>query len=379
VVGGRAPPPPAALAALRIIDEVGMAPPGLLRKDADQLDYIMEESGVDVRVRIVKSTRGKPLPEFTLAMMRDQRIGDAVGGRGMLIVIDDSSKNARIEVGPHLEGIFPDGFVGYLIRDNLSEMFENASPELALRTTVRIIHARIRNARLGGEWDPRILTYIQDVRRLAAGGGATASIPGSARLQGLLARPDDSALAAYFSPQPTVELAYQRQQEFFALGLWPTYVPLFTRSSKEVMERDMHGSRGWDDYILMIEYGYAYEIDQRDNLAMLVFTGTPFASPLFFRRNELGWQEDIPAEMRNTQEVIGTYYTWHMRINNDWFSQRFTDRYQQFDGVWNGEFLRIRGGDNRAMCIYGEPHTRISRRFHKTMCLADSLQKGSAE
>ena len=225
----------AELTARKFVDDIGIIEPALLEKESEFLGAIMLESGVDVRVRLVRSTQGQPLPVFALTMMREQRIGAEVGGRGVLILVDDSTKEARIEIGPHLEGVLPDAFVAYLLRENLSLLFEEGRAEIGVRTTLRMIHDRIRVALLGGEYDPRALDYVRDLKRLASGGGASVSIQASDRLRRLLARPTDTAIASYFSAQPTVELAYQRELEYMGMGLWPKYVLLFTTSTMEAL------------------------------------------------------------------------------------------------------------------------------------------------
>ena len=366
--------------ATKIVDEADVVPANYVDQLNEYLDALMYESGVDVRVRIVRSTRGQPLQAFALRMMREQGIGKDVGGRGLLIVIDDSTKQSRVEVGPHLEGIFPDGFVGYLLREQLGPVFNvegrgrYAGPGHAIYSTLLMLHRRIRDARLGAEWDPRVLNYINDVRALARGGGASAAIPHQAQLHRLLSDSSDSAIAAYFSPQPTVEEAYQRELEFLALGLWPRWVPLFRETSRDFMEETQPNTRADNDYLLMGEYGYSYEIIERGDDAMLYYTGTPFESPLFFRRSAAGWQRDIVADVRNSQEVIATFWTWRMRIGRDRSGAVFQDRYELMEGTPVDQLYRIRGGDNRPLCIFGDPKKPDEQRALEATCRADSVR-----
>jgi hypothetical protein len=355
-------------------------PPDYVNFLTGYLDRLEYESGVDVRVRIVRDTHAQPMPRFALDLMRTQGIGKDVGGRGLLILIDAGSRKSRIEVGPHLEGIFPDGFVGYLLREHLGPVFNGegrgryAGPGHAIFSTLLMIHRRIRDARLGAEWDPRLLNYITDVRSLARGGGASAAIPNQARLRGLLDRASDSAIASYFSPQPSVEEAYQRYQEFLALGLWPKWVPLFAPTSRDFMEETQPNSRATNDYFLMGIYGRSYEVDERGDFAMLVYTGTPFESPYFFRRDGEGWRVDIVAAVRNSQEVVGMFYTWRMRVGRDRAGEIFFDRYEQMEDTALGQFYRIRGGDNRPLCIFGDPKKPAEQRRLAARCLADSVR-----
>jgi hypothetical protein len=193
-----------------------------------------------------------------------------------------------------------------------------------------------------------------------------------------LDQPNDSAIDAYFSPQPTVEEAYQRHLEYLALGLWPHYVPLFLPSARDLLLLQP-SSRGWNDFILMTRYPFTYEIDERGDFAMLTYTSTPFQSPLFFRKGKDGWQMDIVAEFRNSQEVIGTYFSWRILAGRDRSSSIFGDRFEQFDGTGFGEFLRVHGGDNRPLCINGAPKGSAMYKIHPSKCLSDSLRKSDSE
>ena len=366
----------------KVTDDAAVVPAAYVDQLSEYLDALEYESGVDVRVRIVRSTHGQPLRAFALDMMRKQGIGKEVGGRGLLIVIDDSTKESRIEVGPHLEGIFPDGFVGYLLREQLGPVFNSegrgryAGPGHAIYSTLLMIHHRIRLARLGNEWDPRVLQYIEEMRSLARGGGASAAIPHQAQLRRIADSATDSAIAAYFGPQPSVEEAYQRYLEYLALGLSPRWVPLFLPTSRDLLRETEPDTRADNDYLLMAYYGFRHEIDERGAYAMMYYTDTPFESPHFFRRGADGWQMDLVAEIRNSQEIIGTWYTWRMRVGRDRSAAVFEDRFEKIEGTNVPDLLRIRGGDNRPLCIYGDPKKPAEQRTLAASCLADSLKYG---
>ena len=86
-------------------------------------------------------------------------------------------------------------------------------------------------------------------------------------------------------------------------------------------------SRAYNDYILLGEYGQAYAVTERGDLALLAFTTTPLVSPHFFRRTPAGWQMDIDAEIRNTREYVGGPYSWGIRPSGDDFARTFADRF----------------------------------------------------
>jgi hypothetical protein len=337
----------------RLTDRAGLIPRSEVRNYNQYLDWLRRESGVDLRTLIVRETGDRSLEEFSVGAMRDLGVGRETGGRGMLIVYDAGKQAMRVEVGPKLEGILPDAFVGYLMREHVKAFFGAGRPELGLRTTLFMIHWRIRMARLGEEYDPSFEEFVRDVRRLASGGGASGRIPLDTKLAGFINTSGDSAARAYFRPQPTVEEAYRRDLEWLALGGGQTDVPLFTPASQAFLRDRLPLSPAFNEYLLATEYGRAYEVDERGDLALLYYTDDPFLSPKFFRRTADGWQLDIRAEVANSQEAVGGWYTWKLRISGDDFSRVFADRYLLMD-VNLDDFYRVAGGDNRWLTIRGD-------------------------
>lgn len=337
----------------RLTDRVGLIPAAEARQYNRYLDWMQHESGVDIRILLVPGTGDTPLESYALEAMRERGIGRETGTRGLLIVYDTSRRAMRVEVGPRLQGVIPDAFAGYLMREHVDAFFGEGQPEIGLRTTLFMVHWRIRMARLGREYDPSFEEFVRDVRRLASGGGASSRIGGAVSSAGFINRAGDSAAHAYFGPQPTAEQAIRRYQEWLALGSGQIDVPLFTPASRDYLRR-LPLSRAFNEYLLANEYGRAYEIDERGNVAMLVYTDDPFLSPKFLRRETGGWQVDIAAEVANSQEAVGIGWTWRLRDSGDEFSRVFADRYTPMEVSGTDDFYRVAGGDNRPLVIRGD-------------------------
>src|SRR4051794_38802615 len=84
------------------------------------LGWLYEENGVDARVELVPDLAGEPIERYTVRRMRELNAGGESDRRGLLVVYDRSSGRVRIEVGPTLEGVLTDAFVGHINRENLS-------------------------------------------------------------------------------------------------------------------------------------------------------------------------------------------------------------------------------------------------------------------
>ncbi|MGH7519096.1 MAG: TPM domain-containing protein [Gemmatimonadales bacterium] len=338
------------LIAPRVLDEVG-----LLDKEARvwherQLELSSHESGVDVRYLLVATTAPEAIEAFSVRRARELGMGRESDRAGVLIVYDTLARRMRIEVGPMLQGSLPDGFVGYIVREHNRSFFGHRQPELGLRLTLFMLDWRLREARLGEEYDPAFERYIEDVRRLANGGGASGSFEAASRDSAFINRPADSVARRRFAPQPTVEGTYRRYLEWMALGGGETDVPLFTAASQRHLAA-LPLTRAFNSAMLALEYGKAYAIDVRGDLAMLYYTGTPFRSPLFLRRTSAGWEMDLIAEIANTQEIVGNWYSWTLVDSGDEYSRTFADRYFPIHGTGFEEFYRVAGGDNRWMMV----------------------------
>jgi len=306
------------------------------------LRQVYRESGVDIRIVFVDTVPGgDALEAFAVREARAVGIGRDLDSRGVLLVYDVTRQRLRIEVGPALQNILTDRFVGSLARDQVRNVFAAANPTAGLRLTLLLLHARLRRAALGEEYDPRVADYIEDGRWLANGGGASASM---SETEGQTEFPSQGASAdarKRFRAQPTVEEAYRRYLEWLRGGEVEVNVDLFTQPSQSYLAA-VPGRQAYTDYVLFLEYGRQHRILVRGNLALMYFTDDPLVCPHFFRHTDLGWQLDLVAEARDSRNFIGGPWTWSLVDRNDEFSRAFFDRYTAI-----GPILRLAGGDNR--------------------------------
>lgn len=308
---------------------------------------ILDESGADIRLEFVDDVPEGQLHRYSLERMRSLGVGRMVDRRGMLLVYDVRGKHLRIEVGPQLEGLFPDGFVGYLMREHAASFFESKDPVLGLRLTLVMIHNRLRVAALGMDYDPAVVSFITDSVRLAAGGGATAAAGDGVASRGFLRRRSTAGERARFGPQPTVMLAYQRYLEWLREAGNQVDIELFTPDTRTYL-RQQAMTRAYNDGILLDESGQSFRIEERGPRALLYFTSTPLVSPHYFRQTPAGWQMDIQAEVYNTVNYGGLEWTYFLTHSEDDFSYAFAD---MMDDYGRG-MLRIRDGDNRPLPMH---------------------------
>lgn len=334
----------------RVYDEANFLTPQTRWRYEEVLGGILDESGADVRFVFVRNVPAGDLQSYALNRMRVMGVGKDVDRRGLLFVYDVGSKRLRIEVGPRLEDVFPDGFVGYLMREHTASFFATADPELGLRTTLRMIMMRMRVAALGMKYDPTAISFITDSVRLAAGGGATANAGSGVASPGFIGRQSTRDERAHFSAQPTVEQTHQRYLEWLRDGHKQVDVELFTPETRTYL-RTLAMTRAYVDFILLGEYGQQYKIEIRGPRAMLYYTSTPFVSPHYYRRTEAGWQMDVVADAMNSQEYHGGRWTYGVIKSDDDFSYAFADMMDDY----TGGMFRVRDGDNRPLPVHTKP------------------------
>lgn len=331
---------------VRFIDETGTMPPDYVYNMNGLLRGIFMETGVDMRFLIVNSLHGQSLEDYAVAQARSRGIGAATDRRGLLCIYDTEAHRMRIEVGPKLEDIFTDAFISYLERENVRAYANANDLGLGLRFTARIILWRIRSAELGMNYDPRPAKMILDHQLLAEGAGATASLGAASPGDGAINRMAPPDMLEKYVPQPTVEDAWEKYQEWLLEPYEYTNVPLFTEDTQKVLA-NLTMSRAYLDSIFLGEHGQAHKVIVIGDLAMLYFTSTPLVSPYYFRRTENGWEMDIEGAIRNSQEIIGASYTWRWRKGEDAYGNTFWLYTVKIDGV-----DRIDGGDNRRLPVH---------------------------
>jgi TLP18.3/Psb32/MOLO-1 phosphatase superfamily protein len=335
----------------RVHDKLGALTTDDRRKFNATLGWLYGENGVDAHVELLPTIGEEPLEHYTVRRMRRLGIGRESGRRGLLLVYDKSAGRLRMEVGPALEGLLTDAFVGHINRGVLQHYVSANEIRDGLYATLFMILDRLRQAALGNDFDPRVLALVEDTRRLALGAGQTTRIGFNREFEGLATRAATPAERAYFAPQATVAATFQRFHRWLAYGGEPHDVPLFTATSVEWFDESPN-TRAFSEMWLMQEYGRAYRIEERGKLAMLFFTDSPFAQPHFFRKGKNGWQLDLIGELLNTRNTIGGRYSWVLWEGGDDFFRTFRERFVRYNSM-----LRLAGGDNRELPMSGDDST----------------------
>ncbi len=328
-----------------IIDEAGMPPLDRDGRTQQYLHLIRRESGVDLRVLFVPGVPGGDLEGYSLRRAREMKLGTETGRRGLLFVYEMTDKRLRIEVTPGLEGMLPDAFVGYLMRENTQYFFNEGNPGLGLRTTLRILQLRLRRAALGEGYDPAVFPYAGDPATLAAGAGATSQIAHEDPRRAFIRAPATHDDSLRLAPSASVEGSFTSWLLWLGSDRFITGLPLFTYESQRYLET-FPITRGYFDFWKMGEFGRRHAVVERGDLAVVYYTNDPIINPHFFRRVNGHWCFDMMVELAQTAEYAGGAWVWSYRRGDDRWTRTFADIWVDIDGV-----TRVKGGDNRRMPV----------------------------
>ena len=331
-----------------VYDMAGALPPADLPRFEQYMGYILRESDVDVRFAFVRDTGDRSTEQLAVDLVDEMRIGGKTREeRGVLLLYDMRDHRLKVEVGYGLEAYFPDAFVSYLVHDHARMFFESGNITVGLRLLLRLLQHRIREAVMGADFDPRVLQAVRAGGYLSGGAGVTAAVP-SAGAAGApaAARMSDEQRSLYRAQKSPAD-THGAYLAWLSHPVFDPDVDLFTEESRKYLAR-LPISSAYQHFILFGEYVKRYSVVERDGLALLYFTSTPFTSPHFFVKEGDVWRMDMIAEVGNTRERVGGIYTWDYRGQSDRYTQAFSDLLADIQG-----YRRFKDGDNRALVIRG--------------------------
>ena len=326
-------------------DKAGIISASDLTRYEQHLDLIEKESDLNIKLLFLETIGSATIEDVAVEKMSDYGIGrDGRDERGVLFLYVMDEKQLRIEVGYGLEAYFPDSFVGYLIRNQADAFFNASNPSMGLRLLIRILQHRIREAALDRDYDPTILDGGREFSYLSGGAGAADKVgmqhSGRAFKRDQLGEEDRNR----FKATNTVYGTFNNYIAWLYGRKFDPNVDLFTKDSLPILNRFPMTS-AYFDYILILYAGKQYKVVERGDIAVLFFTDDPIVSPLFYKRIDGMWRQDVAAEVRNSRNYVGGVYSWGFNPDStDEFAKAFRDILVNIRG-----YLRFKDGDNRQL------------------------------
>ncbi|OPL11717.1 MAG: hypothetical protein AVO39_05220 [delta proteobacterium MLS_D] len=155
-------------------------------------------------------------------------LGKKTGGsRGALFLIDSSGRRVRLEIGYDLEGVSPDGFVGYIERRQMVPFFASGKVGNGIEAAYELLVEKAYGA-TDVEHEEPCNGKKTDTVHYSGGAGAetTIEIGGGALEKGR------SALAAEFHAQPSPLATLEKYGEVLRLRIKDPDLELYTPESR---------------------------------------------------------------------------------------------------------------------------------------------------
>ncbi len=304
-----------------IDDRAGLMTLAERQRVADFQHSLLQDYDIELKVVVLEGTAAD-LDQKALQLFEEYGVGRQTrGARGLLLVIDPSGQQLRLEVGYDLEGLYPDGFVGYVERQQMAPFFQVGRVGAGIEATVELLIGRasgVDMADVVDGWTP--------LAHLSGGGGARIKVEVGSGASAKEQLADSESFAAADTPEKTL----RRYLKVLQGHIKDPDLGLFTPSTREFFHNWLVTDAQQDNELRELQG----VIDQgktvvADGLAVLSFPiDKRHNSPYLLRRGENGWMLDFAAMSR----LIGFNHRnqWFFRSTGHEFMFAFND--VQFDG-----------------------------------------------
>jgi uncharacterized membrane protein YgcG len=272
----------------------------LTEQDVDFLLVILDQAAVD-------------LDQQALDLFELNRLGEqTAGARGLLLLVDPLTEQARIEVGYDLEGIFPDGFIAGLEYDQMLPFFQQQRVGHGVEAITELLVARLFEQDEKGV-DPGIETA-----HLSGGAGARISTTGS--VKSVVAAP-----AGTYLPQPTPLATLDVYRQVLRDRSKDPDLDIYTPESRSFFRNWLVTDAQQQNSLKSLDNDFALAAELvQGELAVIRFpVGNRHAAPYYLKNSAHGWQLDF-VEMSRT---IGFNHRnqWHFRDRSHAYMFAFDD------------------------------------------------------
>lgn len=295
---------------------------------------LLKDHDIDYRV-VTENITGVDINDRAEELFTAQKVGsESRGGRGLLLVLNTTNNQVRLEVSRSLEAVYPDAFVGYLEKQQMTPFFAAGRVADGILATTELIVTRAQHATKNRGWDDEVWAQAS-----TAGAGATADArlnqqsigPSAAQVQGDVAIVGDSpqaTLTAYMhamaSHNANSDLsAYSAATRTMLKGWVMTTAQMNNLVNLYRNCLPTTQSINVDNTLAVIRY----PIEQRQ------------CSPWFFVREQSAWRLDLFTQQRHVR--FGRDNSWHFTSTSaasNPFHFAFED--WEFDGA--GYPMRVR-------------------------------------
>lgn len=312
-----------------------MVVPGCHRDDADH-SYVQDPAGVlsalqrqrlqrfqqllneeqDIHfLLLILDRKAADLDSLALELFEQNALGaDTVGARGLLLVVDPFSQQARIEVGYDLEGVFPDGFIAGLEYDQMLPFFQQDRIGHGVEALTELLVARLSAEEADAATKDG---QVMENGYLSGGGGARISTSGSSSP----VLPANREYLPQVTPLASLAVYQQVLRDRVKDPELEIYTPQSRRFFRDWLVTDAQQQNALSDLDEALPHA---EVMIQERLAVIRFpVENRHAAPYYLRLGGQGWQLDF-AEMNRT---IGFNHRnqWHFLDRQHDYNFAFAD------------------------------------------------------
>jgi hypothetical protein len=304
-----------------IADRAGLMARSERQRVVDFQHSLLQDYDIELKV-VVLERAAADLDQKALGLINTYRVGRQTrGARGLLLVIDPLGQQLRLEVGYDLEGLYPDGFVGYVENRQMAPFFQAGRVGAGIEATVELLIGRVAevDTTAGVDGSPSLA-------HLSGGGGARIDVQVGSGTPEKERLADNEPFAAADSAEETLRRYLKVLQGHIKdpdLGLYTPQTREFFRNwlvTDAQQDNELRELQGVIDQGRIVVAGdlavVRFPIDRRRN------------SPYLLRRGDAGWMLDFASMSR----LIGFNHRnqWFFRSRDHEFMFAFNDL--RFDG-----------------------------------------------
>lgn len=269
----------------RLVDPGALLSAHQHRSILDYLAFVESERDVDYRVVVVETAPDDLVAEG-VARYEAMQIGAHTGGQGMLLLVDPTGEQARVEVGYALEHRVRDAEASSMITGFLATYFSSGRVAAGIEASVERLVDVLEPTRQEETWETPVL----------GSGGAGAS---GALLDGIdrLTPETKARLQEIMVPQARPEDCVRLEIALMHRGIYFRDVPLYDEAWRRAPRPDFPAdrlkalARDWDG---------PFRTERTEDRAIVYHTGEKARhwGPQLLRRTDQGWIVDASSVAR---------------------------------------------------------------------------------
>ncbi len=280
---------------------------------------LYREFDIHLKVATLKESPAD-LDDAAVRLFAEYALGSETrGAKGVLLLVDPVGRRVRMEIGYDLEGVFPDGFVGYVEERQMAPFFRAGKVGDGVEATVELLVGKVigaidEGAYLAGEEKTRL-------GHLSGGGGAKVAVAIGKGGKAMESVKD----AREFGPQATPMQTLETYRTVLARRIKDPELGIYTTESRDFFRQWLVTDAQQDNELRGLQNALSRaEVLEEGALAVIRFPAEDRqASPYLLRRDDGGWRLDFAAMSR----LVGFNHKnqWFFRSRDHNFMFAFAD------------------------------------------------------